>query len=425
MDDKKKVSGKEDAILMKKDMLVACEAWDAYNSTSDEDSDDESKDEESFKGSYRVRSVRSFGWCEVRSDLVSSTCPVWLCLLEVVPANSTRSIRLSGESRPSGRLIIRVPRSFGYRGCADPRSDLQGPSDVLSGGEVDRACFRSFAQRSAVAADHRRCQPPLPLCRSSQSPRVSAVAANRSSPSSQGIDYNLGSLLDDIDSNLEDVGLGLSDVPLDRSTLFDLVVLPSSGPLGGGKVYERVKEVLGHDSPPHDLRLPESHSTGRSLGGVIDSPRTDLAYETLSSDGNSSNGKGNEGHTREIPPKELLRRRDARLVANPDPFPSSESTGLVEVVSRLTQERRKGKEKASDTSRRGEKRGANVEPLDSHPSKSLHIDKRAEEAEKDGFNKGIVSGFDELQELCKMLFPNVPTQKLDPKSFSSYPESGE
>ncbi|GAB2213573.1 hypothetical protein Droror1_Dr00017883, partial [Drosera rotundifolia] len=33
----------------KKAMLLACEAWDAYNSISDEDSDDESKDEESSK----------------------------------------------------------------------------------------------------------------------------------------------------------------------------------------------------------------------------------------------------------------------------------------------------------------------------------------------------------------------------------------
>ncbi|GAB2233006.1 hypothetical protein Droror1_Dr00002219 [Drosera rotundifolia] len=59
-----------------------------------------------------------------------------------------------------------------------------------------------------------------------------------------GMDYNLGSLFDDIDSDLEDVGSGLADVPLDRWALLDLVDLPSSRPLGDGKVYERVKEVL-------------------------------------------------------------------------------------------------------------------------------------------------------------------------------------
>ncbi|KAL9258473.1 hypothetical protein AKJ16_DCAP05575 [Drosera capensis] len=45
---------------------------------------------------------------------------------------------------------------------------------------------------------------------------------------------------------------------------------------------------------------------------------------------------------------------------------------LVEVkfgktISPQTRERRKGKEKTTDTSRRGEKRSANMEPLDSCP----------------------------------------------------------
>ncbi|GAB2239004.1 hypothetical protein Droror1_Dr00024917 [Drosera rotundifolia] len=175
-----------------------------------------------------------------------------------------------------------------------------------------------------------------------------------------------------------------------------------------------------------------------------------------------------------VAPKDLLRRRNARLVASLDPFPSSEPSGLVEVTPRLTKERRKGKEKASDTSRRGEKRGANVEPLDSRLPKFLHISNSrpprsvgsetgqvklvaqsdnllrgvnvigtlgllhrvncliienktfnnlkssvrllgqllllasSEEVEEDGFNKGIKSGFDELEEFCKMLFLNVP-----------------
>lgn len=46
-------------------------------------------------------------------------------------------------------------------------------------------------------------------------------------------------------------------------------------------------------------------------------------------------------------------------------------------------------------------------------------DKRAEEAEDDGSNKGIESGFDELEEFCKVCFPNVPAQMLDLKSLSS------
>lgn len=117
------------------------------------------------------------------------------------------------------------------------------------------------------------------------------------------MDYNLGTLLDDIHSNLEDVGPGLVDVPIDQSVLLDLAVLPSSRHLGGGKVYERVKEVLGRKFPPRDQRLAESHSTDCSSGGMINSPHVDPAHEVLSWDGDSSNGTDDEGRIWKIPPK--------------------------------------------------------------------------------------------------------------------------
>ncbi|GAB2216357.1 hypothetical protein Droror1_Dr00024129 [Drosera rotundifolia] len=74
-----------------------------------------------------------------------------------------------------------------------------------------------------------------------------------------------------------------------------------------------------------------------------------------------------------VAPEELLlRRRNVRLSANSDPVLSSKSTRVVNFAPSLTQERRKRIEKASNTSRKGEMRGADLEPLDSRPPKSLH-----------------------------------------------------
>ncbi|GAB2236106.1 hypothetical protein Droror1_Dr00027841 [Drosera rotundifolia] len=191
--------------------------------------------------------------------------PIWdrgLLPRKVVPASSARSIQSSDEYRPSGRSIALVPKSQRYRGCADPRSDLQAPLDVLSGGKVGQLLG---GQTVLTRSDS--------FWEIGWFPYLGLLILTRP---------------------------GLSDVPIDRLVLLDHGILPSSRPLGGGKVYEQVKEVFGHDSPPRDLWLVESHSISRSLGGVMDSPCTDHIHETLSSD-----GKGDEGRTRKIPLKFL------------------------------------------------------------------------------------------------------------------------
>ncbi|GAB2234812.1 hypothetical protein Droror1_Dr00004078 [Drosera rotundifolia] len=64
------------------------------------------------------------------------------------PAVQARSDRVASLDRRGG-LSYGYTKPSGYRGCADPRSNLQAYPDVLSSGEVDR--FKAGSAATAAS----------------------------------------------------------------------------------------------------------------------------------------------------------------------------------------------------------------------------------------------------------------------------------